>query len=368
MNYGDALNLICAKQRLVIKTGLSRVEALLNKMGNPQNTIKVIHVAGTNGKGTVSNIIASALMRNGFKVGLFTSPWVTDYREQIQLNGAFIPKHVFSAYVSAYRNEEVTEFEFLTAIMYKYFADEQVDYAVVECGMGGKGDSTNAVAAPELCVITSVSMDHTGFLGSTLEAIAEEKAGIIKENSTVVLYPNSNCQAVFECRCLQTQSRLLKVCDYGDFKQNNMQTALLCLKQLGVFESCADYMQLPARQEYFGKRIMLDGAHNQDGAEALLAFLPDEKITAVIGMMQDKDVEAYLRVLAPRFEKIIAVTVDNPRSMQAFDLAVLAKKYCNVVEICTNPHAAVQLALREKHFVLVCGSFYLARQIRKDLM
>lgn len=367
MNYTDALNLICSKQRLVIKTGLSRVDTLLNKMGNPQNQIKVIHIAGTNGKGTVSNMIADSLIKCGYKVGLFTSPWITDYREQIQINGKFIPENAFADYVQQYKDEDVTEFEFLTAIMYRYFADEKVDYAVVECGMGGKGDSTNVVQHPELCVITSVSIDHTNFLGTTLEEIAAEKAGIIKENSMVVLYPNTACEKIFENRCMETNSRLIKVRDMGNFKDNNLETASQCLAFL---RQCVhlNYVQLPARQEYIGDNMMIDGAHNKDGALALRDFLPNKKITAVIGMMKDKDIDAYLKILAPHFEKIITVTVDNPRSISASDLAEIAKKYCNNVEICENPHIAVSLAKQDNNFILICGSFYLAREIRKDLI
>lgn len=367
MNYTEALNFICDKKRLVIKTGLSRIESLLDKMGNPQDKIKVIHIAGTNGKGTVSNIIANALMKCGYKVGLFTSPWITDYRDQIQINGSFIPEKAFADYVTQYQNEEATEFELLTAIMYKYFADEKVDFAVVECGMGGKGDSTNAIKCPELCVITSVSMDHTDFLGSTLDEIASEKAGIIKENSMVVLYPNSACESVFENRCEKTNSRLVKVHNMGDFKSNNLETAKQTLACLGV-RSQPVYPSLAARQEYIGNNMMIDGAHNKDGALALRDFLPNKKITAVIGMMRDKDIDSYLKILAPRFEKIITVTVDNPRSISAFDLAEIAKKYSDNVEICGNPNTAVSLAKQGNNFVLVCGSFYLARQIRKYLI
>ncbi len=367
MNYTDALNLICSKQRLVIKTGLCRIEALLNEMDNPQNKIKVIHIAGTNGKGTVSNIIAKGLIDCGYKVGLFTSPWVIDYREQIQINGEFIPENVFADFVGQYKNEDVTEFELLTAIMFKYFADEKVDYAVVECGMGGKGDATNVIAHPELCVITSVSIDHTNFLGSTLEDIAAEKSGIIKENSTVVLYPNSKCEGVFVNRCNETGSKLIKVKDMGNFKDNNLETASQCLAFL---RRCIhlNYVQLPARQEYISESIMLDGAHNKDGALALREYLPNKKITAVIGMMRDKDINAYLEILAPFFEKIITVTVDNSRAITAQELAKIAEKHCKNVSVCENPHSAVSIAKKDNNFILVCGSFYLAREIRKDLL
>ena len=142
------------KQSLGMKPGLSNISALLSQMGDPQEKLRIIHIAGTNGKGTVAALISNALSDCGLKTGLFTSPWVVDYREQIQINGSFIPEDRFAAYVERYAGEPVTEFELLTAIMYQYFADEQVDYAVVECGMGGALDATNAFSRPELAVIT----------------------------------------------------------------------------------------------------------------------------------------------------------------------------------------------------------------------
>ena len=149
MQYEQALEIIKAKQSLGIKPGLSAVEALLKKMGSPQENLRVIHIAGTNGKGTVANLIASGLSACGLRVGLFTSPWVVDYREQISINGAYIPKERLCEYISLYGGEGVTEFELLTAVMYKYFYEERVDYAVVECGMGGKLDATNALSHPD---------------------------------------------------------------------------------------------------------------------------------------------------------------------------------------------------------------------------
>ena len=174
MNYNEALNFILSKQSLGIKPGLTRIKALLDSMGNPQNKIRIIHIAGTNGKGTVARFINDALIDAGYKVGLFTSPWIIDYTEQIQINNTFIPQEVFAEYVDAYRDNDCTEFEFLTAVMYKYFADSNVDWAVVECGMGGKGDSTN-VEQENIAVLTSISLDHTDFLGSTVEEITKEK-------------------------------------------------------------------------------------------------------------------------------------------------------------------------------------------------
>lgn len=357
MIYDEALNFILGKQSLGIMPGLTRIINLLETMGNPQNDIKIIHIAGTNGKGTVAKTINNALINAGNKVGLFSSPWIDDYREQIQINNKFISKEEFASYVAKYKDNYCTEFEFLTAIMYKYFADSKVDYAVVECGMGGKGDSTN-VEESNISVITSISLDHTAFLGNTVERIAEEKSGILRKNSTCVLYPNSDVEHIFEDKC----KKLVKVREHGDFKKNNLATANAVLELLGVptVEQCAE---LPARQEYVGS-VMLDGAHNKNGAQALEPYLPNGKVTAVIGMMKDKDVDGYLSIIAPHLNKIITTTPDNPRSMPADELKHLAQKYCNDVVAVDSSNEAVALAKQDENFKLVCGSFYLAREVR----
>ena len=364
MTYDEALSFILSKQRLGIKPGLLRIENALKLIDNPQNKIKVIHIAGTNGKGTVANLIAKNLQNNGHKVGLFTSPWVVDYREQIQINGNFISKEKFAFYVDEFKNCDLTEFELITVIMYKYFYDEKVDFAVVECGMGGKGDATNVVDKPELCVITSVSFDHTDFLGASLESISNEKAGIIKGNSTVVFYPNNKVvKTVFENVCKSTNSKLIEVSEGEDFKENNLNTAFKALELLGERHEINNVF-LPARQEYVNENMMIDGAHNPEGAIALKDNLPNKKITAVIAMMRDKDVEEYLKILAPSFDKIIATIVpNNSRAMTAEDLAKIAKKYCLNVALCENPHRAVEIAKNDNNFILICGSFYLIRYL-----
>lgn len=367
MDFNYAENFIINKQSLGIKPGLSRIEKLLSDMGNPQESLKIIHIAGTNGKGSVASMIANALQKNGCKTGLFTSPWVTEYREQIQINGEFISKSVFAEYVSAYKDADATEFELLTAIMYKYFFDMGVDYAVVECGMGGLEDSTNAFSHPELAVITSVAMDHMNFLGKTLPEIAAHKAGIIKPNSVCVLYPNSGCEDVFENQCAKTGGRLIKVADCGDFKLNNLKTAEMALDFLNV-KIAPDFPSLPARTEMLAPNVMADGAHNENGALALEKSLPKKNITAVIGMMADKDYNAYLRIIAPHCKKIITTAPSNPRALPAEKLAEAAKKYCGDVSAVSNPKEALELAQESFEFLLVCGSFYLARDLRKYLL
>lgn len=357
MNYNEALNYILSKQSLGIVPGLTRIQNLLSKMHNPQNNIKIIHIAGTNGKGTVAKTINNALIKNGFKTGLFTSPWIDDYREQIQINNEFIPKNIFTEYIEKYRENDCTEFEFLTAVMYKYFADSKVDFAVVECGMGGKGDSTD-VENTNLSVITSISLDHTAFLGDTVEQIAEEKSGILRRDCTCVLYPNKGLESIFKDKC----GNLIEVPEQCDFKKNNLATVNAVLDVLNL-PNVTECTELPARQEYIGS-VLLDGAHNKNGALALEKYLPKGKITAVIGMMKDKDVDGYLSVIAPHLCRIITTSPDNPRSMSADDLKEVALKYCDNVIAVNSPESAIELAKQDSNFKLVCGSFYLAREVR----
>lgn len=356
MNYNEALKFIASKQSLGIKPGLERIFALLDEMGNPQNDLKIIHIAGTNGKGTVAATIANALAEHGYKTGLFISPWVTDYREQIQINGNFISENDFAEYISRYQNYDATEFELVTAVMYKYFSDKKVDYAVVECGMGGLEDATNT-ENKNIAVITSIALDHTAFLGDTLEEIAYHKAGIIKENCVCVLYPNPACDYVFEKVCKEKNARLVKVKDTGVWYRNNVET----VKQvLGLIIEDAEFsvMHLPARQEKIGD-ILLDGGHNTDAANSL-SFVLSGGETAVIGMMADKDIDSYLSIVAPKCKKIITTTPSNPRAISAEELKRIAEKYCPEVVAVDNPADAVN----QKGITLVCGSFFLARDVR----
>ena len=312
-------------------------------MDNPQNKLKIIHIAGTNGKGTAAATIAQALVDNGFKVGLFTSPWVIDYREQIQINNEFISEEVFAKYVSEYKDNDCSEFEFLTAIMYKYFADSKVDFAVIECGMGGRDDSTN-VEKENLSVITSISLDHTDFLGSTIEEIAENKSGICRKNSDCVIY-SDEFEAIFKDKC---QNLIISP------QSDNLSIVNTVLEHLGL-KGVNALKQLPARQERKGG-ILLDGGHNVAAAKKLEPIIKNE--TAIIGMMRDKDVEGYLSIVAPKCKRIICVDVDNTRAISKEELSSIANKYCD--EVITSENAKEALKYSPS---LICGSFYMIREI-----
>ena len=339
MDYSEALNIIQKKQSLGIKPGLSRIETFLNSIDNPQDKIRIIHIAGTNGKGTVANTIASALMKNGYRVGLFTSPYIIDYREQIQINNEYIAKDRLADYVEKYHDNDLTEFELLTAIMYKYFCDENVDFAIVECGMGGRGDATN-VEKRNIAVLCSISLDHTNFLGNTVEEITKEKEGIIKP----------------DCPCFRYEST-------GDFNKDNLTLAKKVIKHLGLNDAI-ELVRPLARQQKIGN-VLVDGGHNVEAGKALEPLLSNE--VALIGMMADKNVDGYLDLVARKCKMIITTTPNNPRSMNSNELKTIAEKYCDNVISVENPLDAIDYA-KKNGLTLVCGSFYLIREIIKELL
>lgn len=362
MTYSEAKNIINNRLSLGIKSGLSRIYALLDEMGNPQNELCIIHIAGTNGKGTVAKTIADAIRSQGYKVGLFTSPWVVDYREQIQINGEFIPQEALAQYIEKYHDNDCSEFELLTAIMYRYFRDSAVDYAVIECGMGGLGDATNTERTNIASVITSLSIDHTGFLGETIEQIAEQKSGIIRPNSICAVYPDISCRNIIERKCNELNTRFVEALHGDDFNACNLNLVNALLTSLG-FDTVSELSRLPARQERING-VLLDGGHNVEAGKSLSKLLENE--VAVIGMMKDKDVEGYLSSVAPRCKAIITTTPDNPRSISAQELKEIAQRYCSKVVSEPSPIDALELA-KGMGLTLVCGSFYLARQLRKEL-
>ena len=263
----------------------------------------------------------------------------------------------------------MTEFELITAVMYLYFYRCGVGYAVVECGMGGAGDCTNVLAHPAVCAFAKVALDHTAFLGDTVEAIAREKSGIIKPGCPVVLYPHIAAKDVFLEQCRALHCPVTEAAEQGDPIADDLAVAGEVLRLLGV-DTTPGLPMLPARREHFGENLLLDGAHNPDGAAALLLHLPtDRPIVAVLAMMEDKDIDGYLCQVLPRCRRVIATTVPGMgRALSAEDLAAAARKYCPDVTVEPNPHRALAAAKADGDFILVCGSFYLAREIRKDLI
>ena len=416
MKYTDALNYINSLLRFGIRPGLGRISLLLQQLGNPQDELKCIHVAGTNGKGSVCNMLSSVLTRAGYKTGLFTSPFVVDFRERFQIDGQMIPKRELASLLSQIiphidQNDSAscpTEFELITALAFLYFKKNNCDLVVLETGLGGRFDSTNVISSPLASVITSISFDHTAVLGNTLEEIAFEKSGIIKEGCPVVCYPRQRQEVlrVIQKTTEEKHNRFympdeaklqIHSCDiFGNrfaYKNWNLHVpmsgehqvynAVTALETLSVIESQGykipgeavekgmAAVRVPSRCEILSVDpvVLLDGAHNADGARVLaqtIAML-EEKPVLILGMMKDKDVEAALQSLAPMASEIITVPVQNLRAMTPQELAEQAKRYNESVTAEKSIHGALRRALGCHKPVVIAGSLYLASEIRNKI-
>lgn len=328
------------------KPKLANITALSEHLGNPQDTYKTIHVAGTNGKGSTSHMIASVLQEAGFKVGLYTSPHLKDFRERIRVNGAPIPEDDVVTFVdqnlSFFEVHKCSFFEMTVGMAFDYFAKANVDYAVIEVGLGGRLDSTNIIT-PEVSVITNIGMDHMDMLGDTLEAIAGEKAGIIKHGIPVVISEyNERTWPVFKEKALAEKAPLQLATELSaDFKtdlQGNYQikniravvSAVRVLNLPGVSDEVikrgllktVENTGLLGRWQQLGEnpRIICDTAHNREGLTLVLEQLREQEyaqLHMVIGVVKDKDLDAVLP-LFPTDNVIYYFAKPNiPRGMDA---------------------------------------------------
>lgn len=423
MNCTQAIEYIHSLEKFGIKPGLERIKALCELLGNPQDKLKVIHVAGTNGKGSTSTMISNILIKNGFKTGLYISPYVTDFRERIQLNGNMIEHSELAECVEKVKaavdillekGEQTTEFEALTATAFVYFEKKKCDYVVLEVGLGGRFDATNVIKAPFVSVIASISLDHTAILGDTVEKIAAEKCGIIKFGAETVVYPFQEPEAmkVIEDTCsmrcntlripdikkLETGKESIEgteVCydgiDYllplaGEHMIYNSITAIEAVRSLSRFgvnvsddiiTAGIEASVMPARMELIKKKpvIILDGGHNEGCANALAAYirnhLSNKRIIMVSSMMADKDYLSYLKTVAPFASVFIAAKADVPRALSSDELCETAKAFCSDCYSISDPIKAIQAAgnITEKDdAMIVCGSFYLAGEVRDNLL
>ena len=418
MNYEQALHYIHSLNRFGINPGLERIEELCRAVGNPQDRLNSVHVAGTNGKGSTSTMIAGALTACGKRTGLFTSPYVSEFLERIQIDGKPCDKELFARCVTelepvvlqmAARNMQPTEFEVITAAAFMVFEKSECDICVLEVGLGGRLDSTNVIKNPLVSVIASISLDHTAILGETVEEIAKEKCGIIKPDGKTVCYPWQEKEAfnVINDTCERMNSSLsipnvrgiiavenridgveftynstrYKLSMSGEYQVYNAITAIEACRVLGLDEASikqgVEAARVPARMEVISSSplVLLDGGHNEDGgkavAESLKSMLGGKKIFAVIGMMADKNVESYLEKVAPLCSFVAATTVaDNPRAMTADELEQKAKIYCKNTKHFYSAQEAIEYANRiiaDYDCLLVCGSLYLAGEVRSRL-
>lgn len=413
MTYKQVMDYIDSFLLFGSKLGLTRITKLLNDLNNPQDKLKFIHIAGTNGKGSVSCYCANILQNAGKKVGMFISPYIIDFRERFQINGEMISENdliriveKIKAVVDTYPKDEIpTEFEIVTAIGMLYFYEQNCDIVVLEVGLGGRLDSTNVIKNPLCSVITSISLDHTEYLGNTLSEIAYEKGGIIKENCPTVLYPIQELEVFDKIKEIcEKQNSQLTICKSeeisvvkedicgdticynglqftlpipGKVQKYNALTAIKAIEKCGFeisdknIKNGIENARFPARLQLFSKKpkILLDGAHNPDGVKSLVSYLQKyfDKPIGIIGMMKDKDIDSVLSQIAPEFSKIYTVTVDNPRAISAIELKEKAKEYCCDVEASDSLKTTINMLKNSKEDFVICGSLYLCSEGLKEL-
>lgn len=423
MTYDEVVKKIKNRQKFGIKPGLGRINKFLSLISNPQKNLKFIHVAGTNGKGSVCSMISKILASSGYKTGLFISPEVVNFRERIQLNNKIISEKelvdIFNE-IEPYldkldsKAEYLTEFELVTALAFVYFSKCKCDIVVLETGLGGRLDATNVIEKPLASVITSLSYDHVNILGDTIEKIAKEKAGIIKPEGITILSHQSFKEAIKVIKGVAKEMKNEFI--YADFKNlsildssikgstfsiksekyflsllglhqvSNAHTALLvinALKKYGFFaensavKTVLKKMKFPARFEVLNTTptVILDGAHNFDGIlklkENINMYLKGKKLIGIMGMLKDKEYEKSISLILNSFEKIFMVPINNDRSLQLKDI----KKLSNNLSSKIIPTSTVDLAVKNSLAILhnsdalvAFGSLYLASEIRPLLL
>ncbi len=406
--------------------GLDRMEELLRRLGNPQDDLKVIHVAGTNGKGSVSKYLEEGLSACGYKMGLYTSPYIETFNERIRYDGADISDEDLEYYgqkvVSAAEVmvadglDSPTEFEVVTAIAFLYFADRQADITILEVGLGGIGDSTNVVKSPLASVITSISYDHMAQLGSSLAEIAVNKAGIIKTGCPVIAnVPQRDAAKIIARKAYAMGSRLydisgiraavsdetpfsqkvsmelyeksysdVEISMVGRHQAENLKTALATLEILrksgavkldreALYEGLKRARQ-PGRFEVISEDpvVIIDGAHNEAGAQALQETMAQhfagKKILLVAGILADKEIDSIVKFLTKITDHIIVTEPDNPRKLAAEKLAEHVADFGAAAEVVSDAEAAVHRAkeLADGYdVILFAGSLYLIGDVRR---
>ena len=399
--------------------GLSRTRNLLDLMGNPQDKLKYVHIAGTNGKGSTAAMTASILQKAGYRVGLYTSPYIYRFNERMQVNGEPISDSELTEITAWVKplaqsmEESPTEFELVSCIAFEYFRRNRCDMVVLEVGMGGALDSTNVIKAPEVAVITNIGLDHTDVLGSTVEEIAKTKAGIFKEGSNAVIYRGSpSVEAVFEAVCAEKNIQLTKadfeslhlvshglegqVFDCGERK--GLELPLLGDHQLhnaAVVLSVADALiargwniseenirdgirsvSWPGRFDVMRKDplFIIDGGHNPQCIEALVKniedYLSDRKVIVLTGVLADKDYADMYKPVMPLVQEFVCITPPNPRKLDASLLAQYLSEAGATATACASIEEGVVTAMEKagKDGVVLCfGSLYSIGAIRDAL-
>jgi dihydrofolate synthase/folylpolyglutamate synthase len=408
----DAIAYLTHRDWRASRRGLERMRELLDGLGNPQDRLRFVHVAGTNGKGSVCAMLANILQAAGLATGLYTSPYINRFNERIQVDGEPIAAADLVSLtrtvqkIAAGMADCPTVFEMITAIGFEYFYRRGCDAVVLEVGMGGRLDATNVIRQPELAVITPVSFDHTAELGETLGKIAAEKGGIIKGGKALSALQPDEAASALQKICDERGAALIftdvdrikvsqntlagqvfsfdKYADIcisllGAHQRRNAALVLTAVRELRLagwpLDDAAIYRGLaatrwPARFEVLraSPAVIVDGGHNPQCAaclaECLAAYFPGEKVTFVTGVMADKDYPAMMAAILPAAARFFTVTPDSPRALPAADLAAYLQAQGAAAVPCTGAAEALRQAQQSGGVVCAFGSFYLAGEIR----
>lgn len=416
MTYQEALQYIHSIHRQGSRPGLFRTRALLEKIGNPQDKLRFVHVAGTNGKGSFCAMLSSVLLEAGYHVGTYTSPYILRFNERMKVDGKDIPDENLAELTEFIRpfvdsmEDRPTEFELITAIAMEYFAREKCEIVVLECGLGGRLDSTNVIKTPCLSVITGIALDHTAVLGDTIPKIAAEKAGILKTGVPVLFCgKDKSAEEVIAARAAEVGSPLflcarenLEIAEstlegtvfhwknwknisiplLGSYQPENACNVLqaIALLQKSGFEIPDDAVRRglqkvrwPARYEIVchSPLILCDGAHNPEGVDAAVQstklYFKNKKVLVITGVLQDKDFRYMASRMKEIAQEVYCITPESPRALPAADFAdlfrslgVFANAYSDVEEAL---RAAIERAKCEKLAILCLGSLYMYEQV-----
>ena len=398
------------------KLGLERTQALLHALGDPQKKLKFIHVAGSNGKGSTCAMLAAILQAAGYRTGLYISPYIQDFCERMQVNGENVPGETLAAVTERVKvladamEDHPSQFELVTAIALQYFYEAKCDIVVLEVGMGGALDSTNAIDAPEIAIITNIGLEHTEYLGKTLTAIATTKAGIIKPGCHAVCYDGSPtvtkviksiCKergVPLRCVHFKRMEPIAETLDGQTFRWDGeeMRVALLGPHQLHNTATVLETVEAlrsrgwtipddavraglatvrwPARLEVLSRDplFLLDGGHNPQCAEALAAaidkLLPGKKVVFLLGVLADKDYPQIMDIVMPYAKKFICMTPFSPRALPARKLAEFLKSKGAAASSCdSDVERGIRMARKaagKRGAVVAFGSLYLAGHVR----
>ena len=424
MKYEEAMKYITEVGNFGSNYGLERTYKLLEHLGNPERDLKLIHIAGTNGKGSTTSMITEILMGEGYKVGMYTSPFIEEFEERIQINRNNIPKESLAILMDEIKvavdkvieagYNHPTEFEIITVLMLLYFKKENIDFGVIEVGLGGTLDSTNVIK-PIIQVITSISFDHTNLLGNTLEKIAREKAGIIKRGIPTVIYPQQEeVLKVIKNKCFEMDSELYiannenlkfknilnldkpyQLLKYnneidillpllGEHQIINLSVAMQAIEVLNskniIDISIANIVKSIKNVSWKGRLevlsnnpyVVIDGAHNIQGIKTLSRnikkYFKYENLYLILGILADKDVEEMIKIITPMAKKVYSVTPNSIRGELAESLKDEVSKFnknCKAFDKYEEAYLEALNDASEKDLILASGSLYMIGDMRK---